>query len=120
MLFESPRRLRNLLEKMTLIYSDRYVFIAREMTKIHEETFHGTPSAALAHFLEPKGEFTIVLSKTNTGTNLLDHSDILTLIQKLSSEGFGIKEISREIASVSNLGNSGAYKLILDTLVNEE
>ncbi|MQG66497.1 MAG: 16S rRNA (cytidine(1402)-2'-O)-methyltransferase [SAR202 cluster bacterium] len=119
-LFESPRRLRNLLEKMTLIYSDRYVFIAREMTKIHEETFHGTPSDALAHFLEPKGEFTIVLSKTNIGTNLLDHSDILTLIQKLSSEGFGIKEISREIASVSNLGNSGAYKLILDTLVNEE
>ena len=119
-LFESPRRVRSLLEKMALLFPDRNVFIAREMTKIHEETFHGTPSEALVHFAEPKGEFTIVLSKTNIETNLWDQSDILTLIRKLSSEGLGIREISREIATVAKFGNSEAYKLVLDTLTDAE
>ena len=119
-LFESPRRVRTLLEKVALLFPDRSVFIAREMTKIHEETFHGTPSDALVHFVEPKGEFTIVLSKTNIETNLWDQSDILTLIRKLSSEGLGIREISRETATVAKLGNSEAYKLVLDTLTDAE
>jgi hypothetical protein len=34
----------------------------------------------------------------------------------LSDEGVGIRDISREIVSVTNLGNSEAYKLVLDTL----
>ncbi|PZC41870.1 MAG: 16S rRNA (cytidine1402-2'-O)-methyltransferase [Chloroflexi bacterium] len=119
-LFESPRRIRNLLEKIALLYPDRSVFIAREMTKIHEETFHGTSSDALVHFIEPKGEFTMVLSKIKVETNLLNQTDILKLIRKLSSDGLGIKEISREIAIVAKLGNSGAYKLVLDTLTDDE
>ena len=119
-LFESPRRLRNLLEKVALLYPDRSLFIAREMTKVHEETFHGTSSEALVHFIAPKGEFTIVLSKTKIETNLLDQTDILKLIRKLSSDGLGIKEISREIAIVTKLGNSGVYKLVLDTLTDDE
>ena len=109
-----------MLEKVASLFPDRSVFIAREMTKIHEETFHGTPSEALVHFADPKGEFTIVLSKTNIETNLWDQSDILTLIRKLSSEGLGIREISREIATVAKLGNSEAYKLALDTLTDAE
>ena len=86
------------------------------MTKVHEETFHGKPADALIHFREPKGEFTLVLSKSEVEVKHLDRSAILTLIQKLSDEGIGIRDISREIVSVTNLGNSEAYKLVLDTL----
>ena len=115
-LFESPRRLRNLLQQLRDIYPDRLIFIGREMTKVHEETFHGKPADALAYFSEPKGEFTLVLSKPDIETKELDSTDILTLIQKLSDEGLGIREISREIVSVASLNNSEAYKLVLDTL----
>ncbi|SVB18196.1 uncharacterized protein METZ01_LOCUS171050 [marine metagenome] len=115
-LFESPKRLKNLLEELAHLYPERSIFVGREMTKIHEETFHGKPADALIHFSEPKGEFTLVLTKSNVEIEHLDRSATLALIQKLSDEGIGIRDISREIVSVTNLGNSEAYKLVLDTL----
>ena len=115
-LFESPRRLKKLLEQLTDIYPDRIIFIGREMTKMHEETFHGSPADALAYFSDPKGEFTLVLSKPGSEIKYLDRTDIMTLIHKLSEEGLGIRDISREIVSVASLNNSEAYKLVLDTL----
>ena len=115
-LFESPNRLKNLLEELANLCPDRIIFIGREMTKVHEETFHGNPADALNHFNEPKGEFTLVLSQTDVAIEHLDRSYMLALIRKLSEEGVGIREISREIVSVTNLGNSEAYKLVLDTL----
>ena len=115
-LFESPRRLKKLLEQLTDIYPDRIIFIGREMTKMHEETFHGSPADALAYFSDPKGEFTLVLSKPGSEIKYLDRTDIMILIHKLSEEGLGIRDISREIVSVASLNNSEAYKLVLDTL----
>ena len=115
-LFESPRRLRNLLKQLTDTYPDRSIFLGREMTKIHEETFHGKSSDALAYFTEPKGEFTLVLARPDIEGKNLDRTYITTLIKKLSEEGVGIREISREIVSVAKLSNSEAYKLVLDTL----
>ena len=115
-LFESPNRLKTLLEELVNLYPKRIIFIGREMTKLHEETFLGKPADALNHFDNPKGEFTLVLSKPDVPIEHLDRSYILTLIRRLSAEGIGIRDISREIVSVTNLGNSGAYKLVLDTL----
>lgn len=62
--FESPQRLNNTLKEILEIVGDRDIFIAREMTKIHQELFRGKVSRALKHFSEKnvKGEITIVLS----------------------------------------------------------
>lgn len=62
--FESPQRLNNTLKEILEIVGDRDIFIAREMTKIHQELFRGKVSGALKHFSEKnvKGEITIVLS----------------------------------------------------------
>ncbi|GAB6188605.1 16S rRNA (cytidine(1402)-2'-O)-methyltransferase [Marinitoga arctica] len=62
--FESPQRLNNTLKEILEIIGDRDIFIAREMTKIHQELFRGKVSEALKHFLEKnvKGEITVVLS----------------------------------------------------------
>ncbi|AEX84809.1 ribosomal RNA small subunit methyltransferase I [Marinitoga sp. 1135] len=62
--FESPQRLVNTLKEILEIIGDRDIFIAREMTKIHQELFRGKVSEALAHFSENKvrGEITVVLS----------------------------------------------------------
>ncbi|KLO21040.1 16S rRNA methyltransferase [Marinitoga sp. 1197] len=62
--FESPQRLNNTLKEILEIVGNRDIFIAREMTKIHQELFRGTIKEAIAHFSERniKGEITIVLS----------------------------------------------------------
>ena len=62
--YESPYRLLKTLEMMVPIFgADRPVSVSRELTKIHEETFRGTVSEAVAHFsAKPvKGEIVVVV-----------------------------------------------------------
>jgi len=67
--FESPERLRKTLDDILNILGDRRVFIARELTKVHEELFIGTVSQALEHFDDVRGELTIVLDLKNSEDN---------------------------------------------------
>ncbi len=59
--FESPNRLRKSLEAIAGTLPDRRIAVCRELTKLHEETYVGTASDALAHFVEPRGEVVIVI-----------------------------------------------------------
>jgi 16S rRNA (cytidine1402-2'-O)-methyltransferase len=59
--FESPHRLRAALRDLLAALGDRRIAVCRELTKAFEEVFRGTVSAALDHFAEPRGEFTLVI-----------------------------------------------------------
>ncbi len=59
--FESPHRLRATLEDLRDVLGERRLAIGRELTKLHEEVFYGTPSEALQYFPQPRGEFTLVI-----------------------------------------------------------
>ncbi|HCF38097.1 MAG TPA: 16S rRNA (cytidine(1402)-2'-O)-methyltransferase [Thermosipho africanus] len=71
--FESPERLFKTLKDILEIIGDVEIFIARELTKIHQEYFKGAISEALEHFSGGvKGEITVVfknklLTKNNNG-----------------------------------------------------
>jgi 16S rRNA (cytidine1402-2'-O)-methyltransferase len=61
---ESPRRLAESLADMTAVFGDRPAAVARELTKLHEETRRGGLAALAAHYAEtgaPKGEVTLVV-----------------------------------------------------------
>jgi len=62
-LYESPHRIRRTLEDLLARLGPRRVFIAREMTKLHEEFICTTLDKAIAHFseIEPRGEFTLII-----------------------------------------------------------
>ncbi len=60
-LFEAPHRVRETLEDVLAVLGNRRLAIARELTKLHEEVFRGTVAEAIAHFQEPRGEFTVVV-----------------------------------------------------------
>ncbi len=62
--FESPYRFSDTLREILDIWGDAEIFVAREMTKIHQELFRGKVSEAVEHFKgEVKGEITVVLRK---------------------------------------------------------
>ena len=48
---ESPRRVLATLATMHAALGDRRVAVCREMTKLHEEVFHGTLQEAIDHFI---------------------------------------------------------------------
>ena len=59
--FESPHRIRKTLEEMKLVLAERPLALCRELTKMHEEVFRGDAAMALDHFVQPRGEFTVVV-----------------------------------------------------------
>ena len=59
--FESPHRLRRMLEDLNLVLPARPLALCRELTKVHEEVYRGDAASALDHFVQPRGEFTVVI-----------------------------------------------------------
>jgi 16S rRNA (cytidine1402-2'-O)-methyltransferase len=61
--FEAPHRLLESLHDALDVLGDRPVSVAREMTKLHEETWRGTLSEAIGRFeaQAPRGEITLVI-----------------------------------------------------------
>lgn len=60
--YESPYRLVETLETIKEVFGDINIVVARELTKIYEETFRGKTSEALEKFKKPKGEFVILFN----------------------------------------------------------
>ena len=59
--FEAPGRLRKSLAVIEEVLPERKIAICRELTKLHEETFVGTATEALAHFTQPRGEIVVLI-----------------------------------------------------------
>ncbi len=62
--YESPHRISKTLQQFTEVFGpDREAVVAREITKLHEETIRGTLAELVAHFdtHPPKGEMVVVL-----------------------------------------------------------
>jgi 16S rRNA (cytidine1402-2'-O)-methyltransferase len=59
--FEAPHRIRQTLADLIKILGDRHIFVARELTKIHETLVKRNISAWLLELDDPVGEFTVVV-----------------------------------------------------------
>jgi 16S rRNA (cytidine1402-2'-O)-methyltransferase len=81
--YESPRRLPAFLKEAREILGDRQVAVAREITKIFEETLRGPLSEVLEQIGEEgvKGEITVILAG-NTEQESVDPRAIREALQK--------------------------------------
>jgi len=69
--FESPHRMRRMLQDLNDVLPERPVALCRELTKVHEEIYRGDAANALEHFMQPRGEFTVVIG--GAGLRAADH-----------------------------------------------
>jgi 16S rRNA (cytidine1402-2'-O)-methyltransferase len=66
--YESPFRLRKLLEDALAAFGDRRAAVAKELTKIHETVRRGRLSELLADLEEtPKGEYVVLVAGSDVG-----------------------------------------------------
>ena len=64
-IYESPYRLvKTLTQLAEFLGEERQVAVAREISKVHEQTVRGTLAEVIAHFTanEPRGEIVVVIS----------------------------------------------------------
>ena len=63
--YESPHRLlKTLVQLAEVLGGERQAAVAREISKVHEETLRGSIDELIAHFsqAEPRGEIVIVVA----------------------------------------------------------
>jgi 16S rRNA (cytidine1402-2'-O)-methyltransferase len=58
--FEAPHKLTKTLEELSELV-EKPIFVARELTKLHEELLWATPKDLIEHFASPHGEFTLII-----------------------------------------------------------
>jgi len=106
-LYESPHRLLKLLEELSTMEPSRIVFLAKELTKLHQKTYKKTALELYEEFKDSsiKGEWVVVLQNKPTSGSTLELSDIsglelppkqkAKLISKLT--GRKTKEVYQEL-----------------------
>ena len=116
-LFESPVRLDSLLaDLVNTCGEERLVSVARELTKVHEEVFRGTLTAALSYYEQtpPRGEVTVVIeSLPDPGPpDAVDREVARTLARALVHEGLRPSHAAREVARRLGLPRNLAYEIV--------
>lgn len=117
-LFESPRRLKRLLEDLgSSCGTDRNVVVARELTKLHEEIVRGTLEEALRYYDNgpPKGEVTVVVAPSPTnGDTETDITAARHLATELLADGTSPSRVAKEVADRLDLARNEAYRIVHD------
>jgi 16S rRNA (cytidine1402-2'-O)-methyltransferase len=111
--YEAPHKLISTLSDLLEAPGDRDLMIGRELTKLHEEIWHTTITAALAFYQQnkPKGEFVLVVAGALEKQNEpKEESEAVDEI--LSSEG-SFKERVKELQNLG-LSRNEAYQLALE------
>ncbi len=114
---ETPHRLLVALEDMQTVLSNRQITVARELTKLHEEIFHGTIAAAHAYFTEraPRGEFTLVVAGQTCGTQeKWTEERLRTALAARLTEDKPPSQLAREIAAEAGWGRRAVYRILVD------
>jgi 16S rRNA (cytidine1402-2'-O)-methyltransferase len=112
---EAPHRLLSSLTDVEEILGDRRIAICRELTKVHEEVFRGTVSQAIAHFSQPRGEFTFVIEGYRQEEKKAGITDsVREELHRLRIEGVPAKEAVAQLASRTKLPKNALYKAWLE------
>ncbi len=80
-LYESVHRIQKLLGELEILDPSREIFVAKELTKLHQAYYKGTPSEVRSTLPQnPKGEWVVVLSPSEVSTSgAISQSDIMGL-----------------------------------------
>ncbi|MGH9462821.1 MAG: 16S rRNA (cytidine(1402)-2'-O)-methyltransferase [Vicinamibacteria bacterium] len=115
-LFESPQRARALLEELAERLGPRRAFLAREITKIHEEHRAGS-LADLASWVRekaPRGELTLVIEGApRRMTSSLPAGELQKRFSALTARGLKRREAVKVLAEETGLPSRLLYRRLL-------
>jgi 16S rRNA (cytidine1402-2'-O)-methyltransferase len=124
--FESPERLLECLDDLMKVLGPRQLTVARELTKIYEELFSGTPQEAIGHFsAKPvRGEVILIVEGAAREARSLESEDLCALRQRVSAVVKRLEisrtEAIRQVAREMKVSRRALYQLLIKNEVKGE
>ena len=116
--YEAPHKLQRTLEDMLEHWGDRPIALCREITKLHEECFRTTLSAAVEHYREhpPRGEFVLVIGGCTEEAAPVESADLLALVEALVDGGTPLMAAVKQVAKEHGASKNKLYQEALEKL----
>jgi 16S rRNA (cytidine1402-2'-O)-methyltransferase len=124
--FETPHRIHETLAELEEIVPDREIALGRELTKLHETWYRGTPAqvqAALGR--EGRGEMVLVMAGADAKRTVTDIEPSLTedgclpewalrFLEAARDGGMTLRDAVKPLARHLNMNASDVYRLALN------
>jgi len=113
--FESPLRVKTLLRDVLVVFGDRRVAIARELTKLHEEVRRGAVSEVLAELgdADLKGEVVVVIAGA-AEAEPIDIDACVSEARELVDGGMRKRDAARAVAERHRISANEVYRALLE------
>lgn len=114
--YESPRRIKNLIATMINILGDRKAFLAREITKLHEEYIRGNLTdilKALEKKETVKGECSLFIQGQMEQETIDEGQLEKIILDRLSTTDLGTSDLARQISKEFKVSKKQVYDTIL-------
>lgn len=114
-LFESPLRTVELLEDLSAACGvERRAAVARELTKLFEETRSGTLTELLGYYRDapPRGEVTVVVAGTGTPHREALTPDPEARARVLLAQGMSRRDVTEALIEETGISRNAAYRLV--------
>ena len=106
--YESPHRIKEMLEDILEVMGNRKISISREISKKFEEVIRGNVSDIIEHLVDIKGEIVVIVSGNNKEKNC-DNLTISEHIEFYISLGNSVMDSIKLVAKERNVSKSVIY-----------
>jgi 16S rRNA (cytidine1402-2'-O)-methyltransferase len=98
--YESPRRILTTLEVLQKLAPNAHLFLARELTKLHEQQILGTPENVRCALEQPvRGEIVLVIEGSAAEREHLGTVDLEARIDALLEAGLSVAGVAKRLAN---------------------
>ncbi|HEV8264025.1 MAG TPA: 16S rRNA (cytidine(1402)-2'-O)-methyltransferase [Gemmatimonadales bacterium] len=114
-LFEAPNRVVELLADLAAACGDdRPAAVARELTKVFEETRGGTLAELAGYYADapPRGEVTVVVAGTGKPARDAPPPDLEDRARTLLAQGMTRKDVADQLVEETGISRNTAYRLV--------
>jgi 16S rRNA (cytidine1402-2'-O)-methyltransferase len=115
--FESPHRVAHLLDDLVAACGgDRRAAVARELTKVFEETRDGTLSQLAGYYRDapPRGEVTVVIAGASAAAPEEPPQDPQETARALLAQGMSRRDVADRLAEQTGISRNTAYRLVTE------
>ncbi|MEP7119084.1 MAG: 16S rRNA (cytidine(1402)-2'-O)-methyltransferase, partial [Acidobacteriota bacterium] len=110
--FEAPHRVLRTLGELAFLSNDQLV-VFRELTKLHETVYRGTPQEIIAALTMVAGEFTVVapvIPDASSERERPPDDEVVRLFGQITDKRG--REAAREVAEATGLSANEVYEIV--------